>query len=276
MMHLFYVGSWSNDGTKVFSGGCDNIAKVWQLANGSSLQVAQHEAPIKSVHYFEELQVVVTGSWDKTLKYWDSRQPGVASSAQLPEKVYCMDVVASMICVGTADRQILIYDVRKPNVEFRRFTSPLKYQSKCLAAFHDRSGFALGSIEGRVAIQYVEEKDSQKNFAFRCQRDGNDIYAVNVLTFHPYGTFATAGSDGTYNFWDKDLRQRLKPFAKCQQPISAGCFNHDGSIFAYAVSYDWSKGHEYYNPMLHKNYIFLHTTNDNEVKSRSKGTTSKR
>ena len=33
-------------------------------------------------------------------------------------------------------------------------------------------------------------------------------------------------------------------------------FNKDGQIFAYAVSYDWSKGHEFYNAQK-KNYIFL-------------------
>jgi mRNA export factor len=82
----------------------------------------------------------------------------------------------------------------------------------------------------------------RKNFAFKCHRDGNEIYAVNVIAFHPtFGTFATAGSDGTFNFWDKDSKQRLKPFGKCALPISAGTFNMDGSIFAYAVSYDWSK-----------------------------------
>ena len=42
-----------------------------------------------------------------------------------------------------------------------------------------------------------------------------DIYAVDCITFHPtYGTFATTGSDGTFNFWDKDSRQRLKAFSK--------------------------------------------------------------
>ena len=43
-----------------------------------------------------------------------------------------------------------------------------------------------------------------------------DIYAVNSVAFHPqFGTFATAGSDGTYNFWDKDSKQRLKAQNKC-------------------------------------------------------------
>lgn len=41
------------------------------------------------------------------------------------------------------------------------------------------------------------------------------IYAVNSISFHNrYGTFATAGADGSYAFWDKDKRQRLKPPTK--------------------------------------------------------------
>ena len=34
----------------------------------------------------------------------------------------------------------------------------------------------------------------------------------------------------------------------------------DGSIFAYAVSYDWSKGAEAHNPASAQNNIFLHAT----------------
>jgi mRNA export factor len=62
----------------------------------------------------------------------------------------------------------------------------------------------VGSIEGRVAVQHVEDNQQSKNFTFKCHRDGNDIYAVNSITFHPvHGTFVTSGSDGAYNFWDK-------------------------------------------------------------------------
>ena len=42
-------------------------------------------------------------------------------------------------------------------------------------------------------------------------KDQTLVYSVNDITFHPvHGTFSTAGSDGTVNFWDKDARTRLK------------------------------------------------------------------
>ena len=67
----------------------------------------------------------------------------------------------------------------------------------------------VGSIEGRVAVHHVEDAAQSKNFTFKCHRQDSDIYAVNAVTFHPvHGTFVTAGSDGSYNFWDK-ARPRL-------------------------------------------------------------------
>ena len=65
---------------------------------------------------------------------------------------------------------------------------------------------------------------------------------MNDIAFHPvHGTLATVGSDGCFSFWDKDARTKLKPSEAMEQPITRCCFNNNGQIFAYAVSYDWSK-----------------------------------
>lgn len=65
---------------------------------------------------------------------------------------------------------------------------------------------------------------------------------VNGIAFHPvHGTLATVGSDGRFSFWDKDARTKLKTSEQLDQPIAACCFNHNGNIFTYASSYDWSK-----------------------------------
>lgn len=94
------------------------------------------------------------------------------------------------------------------------------------------------------------------------------MYSVNDISFHPgYGTFSTAGSDGCFNFWDKDSKQRLKVAPSVGTPISATAFNYNGSIFSYAASYDWSKGHEHHQQGA-KSTVFLHPTKDEDIKPR--------
>ncbi len=65
------------------------------------------------------MNLLVTGSWDKTIKYWDGRQSNEVHSNQLPERIYCMDVKFPLSVIGTAERFIIIYDLRKPDVEFK-------------------------------------------------------------------------------------------------------------------------------------------------------------
>ncbi|OSX57656.1 hypothetical protein POSPLADRAFT_1174191 [Postia placenta MAD-698-R-SB12] len=267
---------WNKDGTKILSGGADNAGRMFDITTGQSTQVAQHDAPIKCVRWIESPQggVLVTGSWDKTLKYWDLRTPNPVSTVQLPERCYTLDVVYPLMVVGTAERHIQIFNLSNPTTAFKTMASPLKWQTRVVSCFPAADGFAVGSVEGRVAIQYVDDKNSSNNFSFKChrrdqsptQKDQSLVYAVNDISFHPvHGTFSTCGADGTINYWDKDARTRLKSFDPAPGPIATTCFNRTGTIFAYAVSYDWSKGHSGMTPS-HPNKVMLHACKDEEVK----------
>lgn len=83
----------------------------------------------------------------------------------------------------------------------------------------------------------------EKNFTFKCHRLDTEIYSVNAMAFHnTFGTFVTAGSDGTYNFWDKDSKQRLKAQAKAAYPsgqpapITCGAFDRSGQVCVSSVA----------------------------------------
>ena len=91
----------------------------------------------------------------------------------------------------------------------------IRLSVRCVSIFPDQSGFCVGSVEGRVAIEHIQDSDLAKNFAFKCHRQNADskepeVYAVNAISFHKAGTFSTAGGDGVFNFWDKDAKHRLK------------------------------------------------------------------
>lgn len=142
-------------------------------------------------------QVLVTGSWDKTIKYWDLRQPNPVASVNCQERVYSVDAKDKMLIVGTADRYINIVNLDKPTEFYKTMQSPLKWQTRVVSCFTDATGFAVGSIEGRCAIQYVEDKDSSANFSFKCHRqqppntrDVSNVYSVNSISF----TLSTAPS----------------------------------------------------------------------------------
>jgi len=259
---------WSGDGSKVFTGGCDNKVKCWNLQTNQMVQVAQHNAPVSNCFWIEENNVLVTSSWDKSIKYWDTRQQNPVLSVELPERIYAMDLLHPLLVAATADRKVYVYDLQNPGKEFKIIDSLLKHQTRCISCFPDRTGFALGSIEGRTSIQFIEERPEPASFAFKCHRENeNTIYSVNSISFAlPYGTFATAGSDGGVNFWDKEQKQRLKQFPKCNQPISVGTFNKDATFYAYAASYDWSKGSQYFDPNAPNN-IYVNVVGDSAKKS---------
>ncbi|EXB67203.1 Rae1-like protein [Morus notabilis] len=205
--------TWKEDGTTVFSSGCDNQVKMWPLLSGAQpTTVATHDAPIKDLAWIPEMNLLLTGSWDKTLKYWDTRQANPVHTQQLPDRCYAMSVRHPVIVVGTADRNLIVFYLKNPQTEFKRITSPLKFQTRRVAVFPDKLGFLVGSLEGRVAVHHINDLLESKNFTFKCHRDeANKIYSVNSINFHPvYKTFATAGSDGAFNFWSKENKTKLK------------------------------------------------------------------
>lgn len=169
-----HVLTKEQDGTKVTSAGADNNIKVCDLASQQEIVAGSHDMPVRSVRFFESggNPMIVSGSWDKTIKYWDMRQQGPAGTVQCQERVYTMDVKDNLCVVGTADRYINVIDLKNPTTFYKTLQSPLKWQTRVVSCFADSAGFAIGSIEGRCAIQYVEEKDAR--------------YVLNFFFFAPF------------------------------------------------------------------------------------------
>jgi cell cycle arrest protein BUB3 len=84
---------------------------------------------------------LITGSWDRTLRFWDPRAPTaqVASHAT-PERVYSLDHVNNTLVVAMASRLFHIYDIRKMDLPAQQRESSLKYMTRSLACMPDGEG----------------------------------------------------------------------------------------------------------------------------------------
>lgn len=238
--------------------------------------ISTHQDAVKCVHYSSPFDMLITGSWDRSVILQD---PKSSSNKQypnqicsltlpnLPSKVYCLDCSQDKLVVAMGNRKIWIWDLRKlsetvekvnrinqnpdlaatetviPPPPLQERESSLKFMTRAIKCMPHGEGFASGSIEGRVAVDFFDpSSESQgKRYAFKCHRqviDGVDtIYPVNALAFHPtFGTFATGGGDGIVSIWDTAAKKRLRQLPKYPGSITSLSFNSDGSKLAIACS----------------------------------------
>ncbi|XP_046366229.1 mitotic checkpoint protein BUB3-like [Haliotis cracherodii] len=261
------------DTVHAYSGGLDKTLKMFDFNATTETNVGSHEAPIRCVEFCNEVNVVITGSWDSTVKLWDPRTPCCAGSFSQPDKVYTMSVCGDRLVVGTAGRKILVWDLRNMGYVQQRRESSLKYQTRCIRTFPNKQGYVLSSIEGRVAVEYLDPSPEiqKKKYAFKCHRikEGGAelIYPVNAIAFHSvYNTFATGGSDGYVNIWDGFNKKRLCQFHRYPTSIASLSFSSDGSVLAIASSYMYEQDEP---DTLQEDDIYIRNVSDQETKPKS-------
>jgi cell cycle arrest protein BUB3 len=242
--------------SEAFAGSLDGRVLQADLSTRQTRALGSHAAAVRHTEYTKEYGLLVSGGWDGAVKLWDIRS---AQGAQLHTvhcgaKVFGMDLRSHLLVVATSARRHAVYDLRNVATPLLEKESPLKFQTRCVRVMPNLRGFALSSIEGRVALEYWDDShavDDARSYAFKCHREKVEsetrIYPVNALAFHPtLGTFATGGCDGVVNIWDGDNKKRISHLPKFPTSIAALDFNHDGSVLAVASSYTYEEGEKEY------------------------------
>ncbi|EPY29602.1 mRNA export factor [Strigomonas culicis] len=277
--------SFSADG-RCFFGGCSKTAVSWDLSSGTKSVVATHDLPVSCMAFVQVPQMMgellVTGSWDGKLRYWDLRQktnagaanPNCAKEENLGEPIFAMDVqkTSPMMAVATG-RKVHLYNVNNGFAKVQELlpTDKVKFGFRDVACSFQYDSVAVATAEGRVTLLPID--GVKKPFTTRVHMKtatldnllklGSVSYGstrtesvrvmcqTNFVCTHPaMPILITGGGDGLLqvsNYAEKNtfvLEKEAVQFENENVPISAGDVHARGHLIAYAVSYDWSTGRQ--------------------------------
>lgn len=105
------------DGTRLASGGQDNVVRLWDIALGRQLAVLQgHEGPVVDAIFSPNGAQIATGSQDRTARIWDARtarQIASFASHEGPVGAVAFADGPAQFLTGTATGVVRLWDVRE-------------------------------------------------------------------------------------------------------------------------------------------------------------------
>lgn len=203
----------------VYLGGVEGELVFYDTQNKMFQNVDNNVAKsgiIRINRYYDEF---IAGSWDGTLQVIDHATNGVVLHKTINDaKILSMDCTAEHLAVSLTGNKTKIYKLPLDDMNNGTLVdSVLKYQTRDIKVIPDGSGYVIGSIDGRVAVEYFN--DPSRQFAFRCHRkkltDVQFVFPVNSLFFKPNGDILfTGGADGCVSCWSLKDRKKIKQYNK--------------------------------------------------------------
>ncbi|XP_002092578.3 protein Rae1 isoform X2 [Drosophila yakuba] len=260
--------AWNDSGSKVYLGDSNGLVSEWDLESNQLRKVGAHARAARTCHRMGTGNYLATTSWDKTIRFWDPRAAMELIRKELPDRSYAADVLNEVAVVACGDGSILVYTLLGGPVEQARMKSPGEGNSQVRSlALHrncELTSWLIAKTNGMVFDQSLAQRTGSS--PIRCHRhrqEGTggggmlDVYAVHdVKVNRVTQCIATVGSDGVFCFWDSQMRSTLLESKVHPQPITKCAISGDGQLFAYALGYDWSQGHEFFDSCK-KSQIFL-------------------
>lgn len=239
----------------VYYGGCCKGAWQWDLGSEQKTQVAAHDLPISCLAYVEDnvpCPMLITGGWDGKVNFWDLRSNQPAQTEDFGAPIMALDASTPPMATFLQGRHISVFNLATMTRCGEYDPNPyMKYGFRSVANLSNQVGFVVAGCDGRFAWHPLGQgAGTLEGYCQKCHhvertKTQFDLFQVNTISCAG-GTCATGGSDGFIRLWSIVGKVRIMEFPPRQGgtviPVSAGAFNAEGTMYAYALSYDYSLG----------------------------------
>ncbi|XP_035898589.1 protein FAN-like [Anopheles stephensi] len=213
------------DDRSIIMGGWDDTILIYNFDFGKiSNTIRAHDDAVSCISYVSSHGLLVSGSWDCSLKIWNNfHNDSVIGYHVLEEKIISIDTYAGErnvhIAVGLQNGELLLYEL-----DSRTLTKPTSYTRDnhkllqthrgpvCEVKFNGKGTLVASCGEDRVT--YVTDTDSTMTI---CRKELNAI--VRCLCWTPDGTYLLMGDQtGLLHVWNM-----LQGMVECEVNVHGDC-----------------------------------------------------
>lgn len=245
-----------------FTACSDCCVRRYDLDSGIHDTFGNHDDLVSCVEYSAETRQLITAGWDRKIMSWDTRSTNTLECLKTPfAEVESMAVSGCNLIVAVGS-SVNIYDLRNFNKSVYAKELFPGFQIRCVRTILNSEGFVAGSIDGRIAVEYLNS--SNTGYVFWCHPKSKDgrhhVVPVNDIAFNPFisGAFVTGNHKGYVTTWDGHSKRRLLQLPRYSNSVTSLSCNHGGQLLAVASSHAYREGNEKEEPPQ----IFIHDTDD--------------
>ena len=212
--------AFSHDGRKVLTGSWDKTARLWDAETGAQLQTFKRHTDhdlcastdvecglVDSVAISPDGRWILTGSFDKTARLWDTQTGAELRHFDTPSEAVNVDVTsvafsqdAHMVLTGSSDRSVLLWDA-ETGKELQHYDGCSAWVNS-VAFSPDGRKVLAGGDDGTARLWDRETGKELQVFTGHSDR-------VTSVAFWGEHKVLTASWDGTTKLWDADSGKEL-------------------------------------------------------------------
>lgn len=217
----------AHDNAKFASCGRDKDVFMWDVPTARVIRKFEgHEQSVNCVRFNADSSVLLSGSYDKTIRAWDIR----ARNAYVPIQVLddFKDSVTSMvvtdyeIIAGCVDGAVRTYDLRAGQLFREHIDEPVV----SVALSPDARFILAGCLDG--SIRLIEKTTGTEVKSYR----GHQVQDYKIESeFSSDGAFVLSGSeDGKIYWWDLVDAKQSTSFIAHKKPVRALACHPESSM----------------------------------------------